>query len=118
MESYTDFAEVYDEFMDNTPYEEWCSRLVQIIEKYGISKPVTVEDGMTQNQTAEEQALLSERNLILDLGCGTGTLTEMLAEAGYDMMGIDMSYDMLQVAMDKQARSGHDIMYLCKLSNL
>ena len=36
-ESYTDFAEVYDEFMDNTPYEEWCSRLVQIIDKYGFS---------------------------------------------------------------------------------
>ena len=130
-ESYTDFAEVYDEFMDNTPYEEWCSRLVQIIDKYGISKPVRAVSGthgmqeMVQNEaqetdqdgtevSEEEQALASERNLVLDLGCGTGTLTELMADAGYDMMGIDMSYDMLQIAMDKQAQSGHDIMYLCQ----
>lgn len=130
-ESYTDFAEVYDEFMDNTPYEEWCSRLVQIIDKYGISKPVRAVSGthgmqeMVQNEaqetdqdgtevSEEEQALASERNLVLDLGCGTGTLTELMADAGYDMMGIDMSYDMLQTAMDKQAQSGHDIMYLCQ----
>lgn len=112
MESYTDFAEVYDEFMDNTPYEEWCDRIVQIIEKYGISKPTAGADA--EGKSEEEQALLSERNLVLDLGCGTGTLTEMMANAGYDMMGIDMSYDMLQIAMDKQAQSGHDIMYLCQ----
>ena len=130
-ESYTDFAEVYDEFMDNTPYEEWCSRLVQIIDKYGISKPVRAVSGthgmqeMVQNEaqetdqdgtevSEEEQALASERNLVLDLGCGAGTLTELMADAGQDMMGIDMSYDMLQIAMDKQAQSGHDIMYLCQ----
>ena len=112
MESYRDFAGVYDEFMDETPYEEWCSRLVEIIKKYGVSKPVSEMEA--EELSEEELALLSERNLILDLGCGTGTLTEMMAEAGYDMMGIDLSYDMLQVAMDKRAESGHDIMYLCQ----
>ena len=111
-ESYTDFAEVYDEFMDNTPYEEWCERLIHIIGEYGISKPVSEEELAALSE--EEAALASEKNLILDLGCGTGTLTEMMADAGYDMMGIDMSYDMLQVAMDKQAESGHNIMYLCQ----
>ena len=111
-ESYTDFAEVYDEFMDNTPYEEWCERLINIIEEYGISKPVSEEELAALSE--EEAALVSEKNLVLDLGCGTGTLTEMMAEAGYDMMGIDMSYDMLQVAMDKQADSEHNIMYLCQ----
>ena len=111
-ESYTDFAEVYDEFMDNTPYDEWCRRLIHIIEEYGISKPVSEEELAALSE--EEAALASERNLILDLGCGTGTLTEMMADAGYDMMGIDLSYDMLQVAMDKQAESGHNIMYLCQ----
>ena len=111
-DSYTDFAEVYDEFMDNTPYEEWCERLINIIEEYGISKPVSEEELAALSE--EEAALVSERNLVLDLGCGTGTLTEMMADAGYDMMGIDMSYDMLQVAMDKQADSEHNIMYLCQ----
>lgn len=112
MESYTDFAEVYDEFMDETPYEEWCERLIWLIKKYGISRPGSeIPSG---NLSEEEKALFSERNLILDLGCGTGTLTELLAEAGFDMMGIDMSADMLQVAMDKREESGHDIMYLCQ----
>lgn len=124
MESYTDFAEVYDEFMDATPYEEWCSRLIQIIKKHGISKPqaVLTKDDLPENQTEaqkndmsdEELALASERNLVLDLGCGTGTLTELMAEAGFDMMGIDMSADMLQIAIDKRAESGYEIMYLCQ----
>ncbi len=112
MESYTDFAEVYDEFMDATPYEEWCSRLVEIIKTYGISKPQQDIDKVGMSE--EELALASERDLVLDLGCGTGTLTELMAEEGFDMMGIDLSYDMLQIAMDKSAESGHDIMYLCQ----
>ena len=116
MESYTDFAAVYDEFMDATPYEEWCSRIIRLIEKYGISRPVrSPEASEAETSLSEaEQALMSERNLVLDLGCGTGTLTELLSEAGYDMMGIDMSAEMLQIAMEKRAESGHDIMYLCQ----
>ena len=52
--------------------------------------------------------------LVLDLGCGTGTLTEYLAKAGYDMIGVDNSYDMLDVAMQKKEASGMDILYLCQ----
>jgi len=112
MESYTEFAKVYDEFMDATPYEEWCQRLVQIIEKCGITRRNSEEnlDGWTER----EKALGSEKNLVLDLGCGTGTLTELMAEAGFDMLGIDMSPEMLQEAMEKREKSGHDIMYLCQ----
>lgn len=40
MEAYTDFAYVYDTFMDETPYEKWRDFIVGTIEKYGISKPV------------------------------------------------------------------------------
>ena len=39
MEAYTDFASVYDTFMDETPYEEWADFIVEQIEKYGVSKP-------------------------------------------------------------------------------
>lgn len=112
MESYTDFAEVYDEFMDATPYGVWCERLTQIISTYGISEKRSETDRSSLSE--EELALISERDLVLDLGCGTGTLTELMAEAGYDMMGIDMSPDMLQIAMEKREDSGHDIMYLCQ----
>lgn len=101
VEAYTDFAYVYDTFMDETPYEEWCRFLLDMIEKYGISKPERLED-----------LLQSEKNLVLDLGCGTGTLTEMLADAGYDMIGVDSSADMLELAMEKRERSGHEILYL------
>ena len=51
---------------------------------------------------------------MLDLGCGTGTMTELLAEAGYDMIGIDQSEEMLEEALEKKEASGHDILYLCQ----
>ena len=91
MEAYTGFAAVYDMFMDNIPYEEWCDYLTGLLEDYGV------KDG-----------------LLLDLGCGTGSLTELLAERGYDMIGIDYSEEMLDLAMEKRMESGKDILYLCQ----
>ena len=49
---------------------------------------------------------------MLDLGCGTGTLTELLARAGFDMIGVDNSEEMLEIAIQKRERSGSDILYL------
>ena len=89
MEAYTSFAEVYDTFMDNVPYEEWAEYLTELLREYDI------EDG-----------------LVLDLGCGTGSLTEILAAKGYDMIGADGSAEMLEIAMEKKAESGQDILYL------
>lgn len=91
MNAYTDFAGVYDTFMDETPYEEWGVFLLNMMKKYNIS------DG-----------------LVAELGCGTGTMTEYMAKAGYDMIGIDNSPEMLNIAMDKKAKSGLDILYLCQ----
>lgn len=91
LDSYTDFASVYDTFMDETPYEKWKDQIVTILKKDGIS------DG-----------------LVLDLGCGTGTMTELLADAGYDMTGVDISSEMLYEAMNKRSTSGKDILYLCQ----
>ena len=70
---------------------------------------VQEEPGVT-----EEDALISERNLVLDLGCGTGTITELLYEKGYDMIGVDSSEEMLQIALDKKFETGSDILYLCQ----
>ena len=89
MDAYTGFAEVYDLFMDQVPYEKWSRRITEILKEYGIS------DG-----------------LVLDLGCGTGSMTELLADAGYDMIGVDASEEMLELAYEKRAESGHDILYL------
>jgi len=88
-QAYTGFAELYDEFMDNVPYEEWCDYLVSLLHHYGCM------DG-----------------IVLELGCGTGSLTEQLSDRGYDMIGIDMSEDMLGIAMEKRAESGQNILYL------
>ena len=89
MEAYTSFAAVYDTFMDNVPYEEWADYLWKLLREYGIA------DG-----------------LVLELGCGTGSMTELLASKGYDMIGVDNSEDMLELAMEKRIESGHDILYL------
>lgn len=102
MDAYGDFSAVYDELMDNVPYGQWCERLQGLIEKYGVSKP----------ERDVEDALASERNLVLDLGCGTGTLTELMYRKGYDMIGVDVSEDMLNVALGKRAASGDSILYL------
>lgn len=89
MDAYTSFARVYDTFMDNIPYEEWAEYLTGLLKEYGVS------DG-----------------LVLDLGCGTGNMTELLADAGYDMIGVDNAEEMLEIAMEKKEESGHDILYL------
>lgn len=102
MSAYQGFAEVYDEFMDNVPYEQWAQRLDQLIRKYGVSKPERDVEGL----------LDSERNLVVDLGCGTGTLTELMYGMGYDMIGVDASEAMLNIAMNKKDRSGSEILYL------
>ena len=52
------------------------------------------------------------KGLVLDLGCGTGTLTQMLSENGYDMIGVDNSEQMLAIAMEKRELSGENILYL------
>ena len=112
MSSYGDFAYVYDEFMDNTPYEEWGERIVRLIETYGVSKPVSKKDDSEEYHREDRDLLDSERDLVVDLGCGTGTLTELLYHIGYDMIGVDNSGEMLGVAMEKRAVSGSEILYL------
>ena len=89
MDAYTGFASVYDRFMENVPYEKWRDIIVKELTKESIT------DG-----------------LLLDLGCGTGTLTNLLAEAGYDMIGVDGSEEMLMEAREKGENP--DILYLCQ----
>jgi len=109
-ESYTSFARVYDTFMDNVPYQEWADFLDTVLQKYGcFGKNLTANP---LQDTEMEQALMSERNSVLDLGCGTGTLTELLSDKGYDMIGIDNAEEMLEIAMEKRMQSGKDILYL------
>lgn len=79
MEAYTGFAQVYDAFMDNVPYEEWGSYLTGLLREYGICSGTVAE-----------------------LGCGTGKMTRLLAAAGYDMIGVDNSEEMLEIAREAE----------------
>ena len=87
--AYEEFASVYDMFMEDIPYEDWLQNVYKILTDQGI------QDG-----------------LVLELGCGTGTFTELLARQGYDMIGVDSSTQMLEQAMEKKDQSGLDILYL------
>ncbi len=78
MSMYESFAQVYDTFMDEVPYETWCGRLKTLLSENGI-----------------------DSGLVLDLGCGTGSMTRLLAGAGYDMIGADSSPEMLEIARAK-----------------
>lgn len=78
--SYEYLADVYDEFMEDTPYEYWRDCLLAAFKDRGIT------DG-----------------LVLDLGCGTGKMTRLLRDAGYDMIGVDGSMEMLNVATQIEA---------------
>ncbi|MBR3468169.1 MAG: methyltransferase domain-containing protein [Lachnospiraceae bacterium] len=108
-EAYTDFADVYDELMDDVPYEAWKDRIAWLIQEYGVSQRVSGEEKSLESL---EDALASERDLIVDLGCGTGTLTELLAKDGFDCIGVDNSEAMLAKAMEKKEESGSEILYL------
>ena len=114
MDAYSDFANVYDIFMDETPYEVWGDFIVELIEKYGVSKPALAvdKDGTAEPEENSEAALEQERNFIAELGCGTGSFTLNMAKRGYDIIGIDMSPDMLDIARRKTEAEGLDIMYL------
>lgn len=84
---YESFSEVYEELMDDVPYDKWCDRICSILSENGIN------DG-----------------LLLDLCCGTGKMTRLMAQRGYDMTGVDGSEEMLSKA--KTAEDG--ILYLCQ----
>lgn len=89
MENYSGFASVYDELMDDIPYDDWCNYLVSLLLDYQITG-----------------------GLVLDLGCGTGNITKRLAKRGYDMIGVDNSEEMLMIAREKQKQKDVDILYL------
>lgn len=90
MEAYTGFAYVYDEFMDNIPYDQWSEYLIELLKKNGI---------------------VSQGSNVVELGCGTGNMTQRLAKIGYQMIGIDNSEDMLSMAYEKMYANNLRIMY-------
>lgn len=110
-ESYRSFASVYDEFMDGTDYQVTADKIQDMITRFGLSKPSQKRTGASE---ARDVLLAAEKNLVVDIACGTGKLTEILADRGYDVMGIDLSEEMLSIALGRRDSLGHKTLYLCQ----
>ncbi len=79
---YADFAYVYDKLMYDINYRQWADYIEKIFEKNNI-KP----------------------KILVDLGCGTGSFCIEMCLRGYDMIGIDISEDMLSCALTKAKKA-------------
>ncbi len=91
MSSYQSFAEVYDRLMTDVNYKARTSYLLKLFSKYD-KKP----------------------SLVLDVACGTGGFSNELAKKGIEVIGIDMSEEMLAVARQNSAEKDTDVLFLCQ----
>lgn len=89
--SYNDFAYVYDALMGDVDYKARTEYILKLFKKYG-KKP----------------------SLLLDLACGTGSFSINFSKKGIDVIGVDMSEEMLAVARENSVVENADILYLCQ----
>lgn len=90
MSGYDAVSELYDRVNSEVDYAGYAARVINFLKKNGVP----------------------DASLALDLGCGTGKMTRLLAAAGYDMIGIDNSEGMLSEARDVAVPEGAEILYL------
>lgn len=86
---YENFAPFYDELTGNIDYEKRGAYFHSIMKRHH-----------------------KEKGILLDLACGTGSLSEFFARLNYDVIGVDASEEMLAVAMEKKFQSGSNVIYL------
>ena len=91
MSDYGDFARFYDKFTQNVDYSARARYFDAVIQKY--------------NPNAK---------LLLDLACGTGSLSFELEQFGYDIVAVDNSYEMLSVAAEKRGELESSVLFLCQ----
>lgn len=86
---YNTFARFYDAFTENVDYPARADYFTALIEKYGIGK-----------------------GILLDLACGTGSLSFEMEQRGFDVIGTDVSDEMLDEALAKKIERGSNIIFL------
>lgn len=89
--SYNDFSAVYDSLMSDVDYNGRCEYLLDLFKKYG-----------------------KVPTLMLDLACGTGGFSNAFAKKGIEVIGVDISEDMLSKARENSYNAGTDVLYLCQ----
>ena len=89
---YEAFSFYYDQLTENVEYPQLADYFHKLIQKYRQSEGV----------------------VLLDLACGTGSLSEEFAKLGYDVLGVDYSYGMLNQAMQKKLEHNLPIQYICQ----
>ncbi len=77
------FAKVYDKFTENSGVNERANYLQALLIRFGVPK-----------------------GILLDLACGTGALSEAFIQMGYDVISVDLSYDMLMQARQRLSPYG------------
>ena len=91
MSYYGDFARFYDKFTSNVDYPARARYFDTVIQKYNPGA-----------------------NLLLDLACGTGSLSFALEPFGYDIVAVDNSNEMLSVAAEKRGELDSGVLFLCQ----
>lgn len=87
--SYDNFSRFYDRLTDNVEYEKRADYFCRLLSLCGV-----------------------KNGILLDLGCGTGSMSVKMAERGFDVIGVDSSIGMLNAAQQKMFESGRQLLLL------
>jgi SAM-dependent methyltransferase len=101
-EQYDALAACYDRLQSAVDHNKWADYLVGLNRIHSLSS-----DGDKAAGDGEDG-----RPLLLDLGCGTGKLSFALEDHGFDIIGIDRSMQMLQIARDTARQRGSRALFL------
>jgi SAM-dependent methyltransferase len=87
---YRDLADIYDELMNDVPYSRWIEYVEKTFRRFD-----------------------ADPALVLDLACGTGTISLGLAERGYNVIGVDRAQKMIERAEAKR-KVGENPQFFCQ----
>lgn len=87
--AYSGFAAVYDKMMENAGYDDWAQYIDKLLKPYCVVR-------------------------VLDCACGTGAFSIRLKRLGYDVVGMDISTDMLRIAQENARGAGLSIPFVCR----
>ena len=110
------FAEIYDALMFDAPYDEWARWIDKWINERlqtdGHDESDAPNCGASASDASDAPKNGASGRIVVDLGCGTGSVSIRLAKMGYSVIGVDSSADMLGVAYEKAASDGKKILFV------